>query len=314
MKCLVTGSSGFIGSALVKRLSSEGYKVRGLYHNKEPESKFDNVVYFKGDVADIDSLKPAIDGVEVVFHCAALVRDYGKRNKFLDVNFEGTKNLVMLSKKYGVKRFIFLSHLDYENVNNFGYYSESKKLAEKYLIEENRYENFPVIIIQPGNVYGPGRAVWVLFPLKAIKRHRIALIDKGNGIFLHTYIDNLVDALLKSLKAEEAIGRIIQITDGDNDTRWGDYLNSLAKLAGESSINKNLSKKNAFFIARIMIFLNKVFGIKPILSPTAVNILSNQKKVSIKMANEILNYNPVIHYKEGMMRVEDWLREEGYIN
>ncbi len=314
MKCLVTGSSGFIGSALIQRLSSEGYKVRGLYHNKKPESKFDNVVYFKGDVADIDSLKPAIDGVEVVFHCAALVRDYGKRNKFLDVNFEGTKNLVNLSKKYGVTRFIFLSHLDYENVNNFGYYSESKKLAEKYLIEENQHEKFPSIIIQPGNVYGPGRAVWVLFPLKAIKRHRIALIDKGNGIFLHTYIDNLVDALLKSIEAEEAIGKIIQITDGDNATRWGDYLNSLAELAGESNIKKNLSKKNALFIARIMNFLNKIFGIKPILSPTAVNILSNQTKVSIKMANEILNYNPVINYKEGMVRVEDWLRGEGYIN
>ena len=63
-----------------------------------------------------------------------------------------------------------------------------------------------------------------------------------------------------------------------------------------------------------MNFLNKIFGIKPILSPTAVNILSNQTKVSIKMANEILNYNPVINYKEGMVRVEDWLRGEGYIN
>ena len=314
MKCLVTGSSGFIGSALIKRLSSEDYEVRGLYHNKKPESKLDNVVYFKGDITDIHSLKKAVDGVDIVFHCAAKLSDYGGRKEFLKVNYEGTKNLVNLSKKYDIQRFIFLSHFDYDDVKKIGYYSESKKLAEKYLIEQNMNENFPSIIIQPGNVYGPGRAAWVLFPLKAIKRHRIALIDKGKGIFLHTYIDNLVDALLKSMEAKEAIGKIIQITDGDNDTSWGDYLNSLAKLAGESNIKMNLSIRGALIIAKIMNYFNKIFGFKPILSPTAVYILANKKKIEIKAANEILNYHPTINYKEGMVQVENWLREEGYIN
>ena len=314
MRILVTGSTGFIGNALINRLSSENYDVIGLYHSIKPLTKFDNVEYFKGDITNIDSLKKVVEDVDVVFHCAAKLSDYGKRKDFLKVNLEGTKNLVKLSQHYNVKRFIFLSHFDYENVEKIGYYSESKKLAEKYLIEKNKKENFPCIIIQPGNVYGPGRAVWVLFPLKAIRNNRIALVDNGNGIFLHTYIDNLVDALIKTINAKNAIGNIIQVTDGDNDTSWGEYLNSLAKLAGKQEIKRNISKKNALFIARIFELLNKIFGIKPIFSPTTVYLLSNKKKVSIITAIEILNYDPAVNYKEGMMRIENWLRKKGYIN
>ena len=113
---------------------------------------------------------------------------------------------------------------------------------------------------------------------------------------------------------EKTIGKIIEITDGDNNTSWGDYLNSLARMAGESKIKRNISKRNALFISKIMVSLNKILGVKIVLSPTAVNIFSNKKKVSIMMAKNILNYKPIINYKDGMIRVENWLREEGYIN
>jgi len=313
MKCLVTGSSGFIGSALIRRLSSEGYEVRGLYHNYEPMENFDNVVYFKGDVTDIDSLKPVIEGVDIVFHCAAIVRDYGKKKKFYEINVDGTKNLVNLSKKYNIKRFIFLSHLDYENVDKIGYYSDSKKLAERYLIDQNINHKFPCVIIQPGNVYGPGRAVWVLSPLKAIKNNKIALINHGNGIFLHTYIDNLIDALIKSIKSKKAVGQIIPITDGDNDTKFRDYLDLLSKMAGKTVIKRNFSLNTGLFIAKIMLFLNKLFGITPMFTPTVVYLMANRKKVFLDKAQNILGYYPVIDFIDGMRRVEDWLKKEGYI-
>lgn len=313
MKCLVTGAAGFIGSSLIKRLSSEGYEVCGLYHKREPIFKSDNVEYFKGDIADIGSLKPAFVGVDFVFHCAAIVRDYGRWEKFYKVNILGTKNLVELSKKFGIKRFIFMGHLDYDPNHKIGYYSESKKIAEQYLFNQFKENGFPCIIIKPGNVFGPGRAVWVLYPLKAIHNNRIALIDKGNGIFLHTYIDNLIDALLKTIKSKNAIGKIIEITDGDNDTTWGDYLNTLSNLIVESDIKRNFSKNYILMISKFFHFLNLIFGIRPIISTTAVYIFSNTMKISINNAEKILDYTPNINYKEGMKRIEKWLREESYI-
>jgi nucleoside-diphosphate-sugar epimerase len=314
MKVLVTGASGFIGNALINRLNSEGYTVRGLIHNNLIDKKLKNVSSYYGDITDIESLKSAVDGVDVIFHCAAYMKDFGNRKKFYKINFEGTKNLVLLSKKFGINKFIYISHMDYENVNNFGFYSESKKLAEKYLLDQYKDEKFPCIIIQPGNVYGPGKAVWVLYPLNAIKKNLIALIDDGEGIFLHTYIDNLIDALLKSMKTDMAIGKIIKITDGDNNTRWGDYLNSLAEMIGNQKINRNIAKKKALFIAKINSYFSRIFNTRLIISPTAVHIMSNKKKVSIYKAKEILDYYPRVNYNDGMKNVKKWLMDEGYIS
>jgi len=203
--------------------------------------------------------------------------------------------------------------LDYENVDEIGYYSWSKKLAERYLIGQHTIFKFPCVIIQPGNVYGPGRAVWVLSPLKAIKNNKIALIDHGSGIFLHTYIDNLIDALIKSIKSEKAVGQIIPISDGDNDTKFRDYLDLLSKMVGKTAVKRNFSKNTGLFIAKIMLFLNRIFGVKPMFTPTVVYLMTNRKKVFLDKAKNILGYNPSIDYIDGMKKVEYWLKKEGYI-
>jgi nucleoside-diphosphate-sugar epimerase len=313
MKCLITGASGFIGNALMIRLHSEQYNLRGLIHKNLPDKKLENVSYYYGDITDIESIRSAVKGVDVIFHCAAHMKDFGSKKKFYNINFEGTKNLVLLSREFGIKKFIYVSHMDYENVHKMGFYSDSKKLAEEYLIDQYKREKFPCVIIQPGNVYGPGKAVWVLFLLNAINKNRIALIDNGDGIFLHTYIDNLIDALLKSMKSDKAVGEIIQITDGDNDTRWRDYLNSLSEMIGKQKINRNISKKRALIISKTNNYFSRIFNTRIIISSTAVHIMTNKKKVSINKAKEILNYNPQVNYKKGMKNIKKWLMEEGYI-
>lgn len=314
MKCLVTGAAGFIGSALIKRLTNEDYEVRGLVHLEQPIHPIKNVEYIQGDIADKESIRSAVEGSNVVFHCAALVRSFGRKKKFYEVNYEGTKNLVILCEEYDVGRFVFLSHMDYECGKNAGYYSKTKKLAEQYLIEQHKEKGFPAIIIRPGNVYGPGATIWVLWLLEAIKKNRIALIDGGKGIFLHTYIDNLLDALILSMKEPKAVGKAIDITDGINDTCWGEYINSLARLAGKSPIKRNFSKNTALLLSNFMILLHNVFRIKPLVTPTAVHIFTNSNKVSIKSAKEILNYEPAVGIEEGMRQVENWIRSEGYID
>ena len=115
MKCLVTGASGYIGNALVKRLVEEGYIVVGLIHNKKPEYPKKNVKYFFGDVTDIDSLKNLEGNFDIVFHCAAYVKDYGSRRWYYKVNYEGTKNIVAILNKNKIKKFIYLGHINYES-------------------------------------------------------------------------------------------------------------------------------------------------------------------------------------------------------
>jgi nucleoside-diphosphate-sugar epimerase len=313
MKCLVTGAAGFIGSSLVRRLVSEGHDVRGIIHHTQPTYFDKRVEYSSGDITDTAFLKPVMDQIDVVFHCAAVVKDYGPKDVFNRINVEGTKNLIAASEASSVKKFIFLSHIKYESGKNTGYYHETKAIAEQSLMEKFTHDQFPVVIIRPGNVYGPGATTWVMRPLQAIQKNRIALIDKGTGIFLHTYIENLLDALVVALREPRAVGEIIDITDGDNTTTWGDYLNALAKMAGKLPVKKNMSKRTALAVSKLMMVGYTLFKIEPWVTPVAVEIFTNQNKVSIEKAKTLLRYEPLVDFTNGLEHVERWLKAKGYI-
>ncbi len=313
MKCFITGATGFIGGSLLKRLIDEGYEVRGLIHEKKPATFEEKAEYVYGDIRNINAIRSYLNDIDFVFHCAALVKDYGSRKNFYDINVEGTKNLVTISKECAIKRFIFLSHINYEEDKNISDYRETKLIAEEILKREFRNNGFPMIILRPGNVIGPGATTWVLRPLEAIKKNRIALINHGKGIFHHTYIDNLLDAIIASLEIKDAVGKSFNITDGDHNVTWEKYFNDLAKIAGSRQIERNLSKKNALLIGKIMILAHKIFKIKPWITPYAVNILTNEYKVSIDTAKDVLGYEPKIDYYEGIKNIKKWLKTEKYI-
>jgi nucleoside-diphosphate-sugar epimerase len=312
MKCLVIGATGYIGSALVNRLVDEGYQVRGLIHHQKPTYTHENVCYVKGDISDKASIINMVKDIDVVFHCAGIVNEYSRKHEYYKVHVTGIKNLVEACKQSQCRKFIFLGHIPYEFNQIKHPYQKTKILAESYLLSEFKTHNFPVCIIRPGNVYGPNATTWVLRPLKAIQKNRISLINHGLGIFLHTYIDNLIDALLLTLHGSSCIGEIIDITDGDNTVTWGKYLNDLSMMIGKKTISRNISKPLALFIGRIMMGFHVLFGVVPMVSPYAVEIFSNTTCVSIEKASRVLGYAPRIDYSEGMKCIQRWVQDEGF--
>ena len=311
MRCLVTGAAGFIGNALVQRLTNEGHSVRALIHQKTPETLDCQVRYIAADLTDPSSLPAATKDIDVVFHCAAMVKEYGSKQDFLKVNVDGTKNLVEACSP-DLKRFVFLSHLHSDTGRKYGWYSYSKGLAEHYLIQRFHATGFPVVIIRPGNVIGPGEAVWVLKPLRAIQHNHIALIDKGSGIFHHTYIDNLLDALIITMQTQSCVGETIEITDGDNTTTWGDYLNAIAHIAGKPTITKKMPKSTALTLSYLMKG-SSLFGGEPLLTPSIVHFFTTKRTVSLQKAEHILGYKPKITYDEALKRIQTWLKTQRYV-
>jgi nucleoside-diphosphate-sugar epimerase len=130
---------------------------------------------------------------------------------------------------------------------------------------------------------------------------------------LHTYIDNLLDALQSTLTVPGLEGEVIEITDGDNTTTWKTYLNDLAALAGKPPITRNIPKTTAYIISQFMMIRYFLLHTDPLLTPTAVRIFTNKKEVSIEKATTLLGYTPVIDYAEGMRRTALWLKTEQYI-
>jgi nucleoside-diphosphate-sugar epimerase len=312
MNCLVTGASGFIGSALVKRLIQDGHHVRAVLHTTPPRQRDPQVEYVNADLTEPASLSGLIYDIDIVFHCAALVKDFGSKKEIMNVNLKGTQHLVETCSTK-IQRFIFLSHLHSTSTKKIKGYSYSKALAEHLLLEKHRTEQFPIVIIRPGNVYGPGATTWCLRPLQAIQQDRIALIDKGNGLFLHIYIDNLIDGLLSTMNASSIDGEVIEITDGDNNTTWKTYLNDLAAIAGKPPITQTMTKTTAHLISTYMMMRYFLLNKTPLLTPTAVHIFTSRRTVSIEKATKLLSYSPSVDYTEGMKRMTLWLKTEHYI-
>lgn len=311
MKCVVTGSSGYIGGFLVARLISLGHEVVGL-DCVSSKSPVQGAEYVQKDISCSDGLSEVLHDAEWVFHCAAIVKDFGSKDQFFSINVEGTKNVAGACGP-SLRRFVFLGHIPYEKKRKGNLYRETKDLALEWLLDRCRSDGFPLVVLRPGNVFGPGKSMWVLRPFSSIKNGRITLIDGGRGIFLHTFVENLVDALLLAASVEGVEGEVFDITDGDNQTSWGKYINDLASLLGKS-VSLSMPAFVARGVGRLSVWLAKFSGKEPVVSPTAVEIFANKQKISIAHASKVLGYSPQVSYDEAFEKISLSLEKMGLLN
>ncbi|WP_413289626.1 SDR family oxidoreductase [Bdellovibrio sp. HCB337] len=178
MKVLVTGANGFLGSWLTRALLKQGHEVYALVRAQSDLSELEGVScnYVYGDITDLDSLYKSFTDIDTVFHTAGLIA-YKKsdRAKMEKVNVFGTENVVdaCLTKK--VRRLVYISSvvavgagfspdqvLNEEspyNVKhlNLGYF-ETKRAAEKLVMEACQKKNLNCVILNPSTIYGAGDA------------------------------------------------------------------------------------------------------------------------------------------------------------
>jgi len=165
---LVSGSSGFIGRRLTSTLRSDALPYRGMV--RKPGT---NTSAFVTDLADEYALAQACAGVDCVFHCAGYAHAFASRSgddsaKHREVNFEGTRHLVDVAGRAGVRRFIFLSSVKAmaepgENCVDEDFpgspetaYGQSKLAAEQSVLEAGRCYGMHVVNLRLAMVYGSG--------------------------------------------------------------------------------------------------------------------------------------------------------------
>lgn len=172
---LVTGGTGFLGSYLLRSLVQAGKPVRALYRRHIPEQVADikdRVEWVQGDVLDTGALEDAMQGVEQIYHCAAVVSfQPDKRAQMLQVNVEGTANVVNLALEYGIKKIVHVSSVaalgrakqqadineeaQWEDSRNNSYYAISKHLSEME-IWRGIAEGLDAVIVNPSIILGSG--------------------------------------------------------------------------------------------------------------------------------------------------------------
>lgn len=172
---LVTGASGFVGSHLVKYLSEKGNTVRALYNNTLPDTQqqqLPNVTWQKCDLLDVFDVEEAMQGVSLVYHCAAIV-SFNKEDKkqLLHFNVESTINIVNEALEQDVTKMVYMSSIaslgrskegvpiteeeQWEESKYNSVYAESKHLAELE-VWRGQGEGMKAVVVNPGIIIGEG--------------------------------------------------------------------------------------------------------------------------------------------------------------
>jgi nucleoside-diphosphate-sugar epimerase len=328
---LVTGATGFIGHRLVERLTQEdGVKIRALARSKEKGEKFVKelspfpVEIVLGDLSNLESLKKAASGCQIIFHCAAWASDRGTREDFFIANVTGTKNIVEAAKSAKCEKFIHVSSISVYGFNpkngtdetfpydpTSGLYSETKVESEKVVKNAMEKEKFPAVIIRPGSVYGPRSGAWTVRPVKAIKDGKMFLIAGGTGTCNYVYIDNLIDAMLMATKDDKVLGQDFIVTDG-RSAEWNEFFGYYGKMFGINKL-KSLPLPIAYLAALVMEISEKITGKKAPITRVAIGFLTRRATYNIHKAKSVLGYEPKINLAEGMKLTEEWLRKENLL-
>jgi len=324
---LVTGASGFIGGRLAERLATEeGLRVRAMVRNAKRAERLRNLPLeiVKADLLDLPSLREAVDGCDLVFHCAAVVRETGDRNEFFRINVKGTENILKVSSDTGVKKFIHFSSVavygmnppdrtdettPYQPCGNL--YCDTKIAAEKAVWAAHQEARLPVVLIRPANVYGPNSNPWTIRPIKLVNSGQMMLVNGGTGICNYVYIDNLLDATLAATKRDESVGQVYLISDGIA-VMWKEFFGYYAQMVGKPKL-RSVPEWLAKTIALSMEITSKFTGKPPKTTREAVSFLTRQARFGIEKARRELAYQPRFSLEEGMKLTEQWLREAGYL-
>jgi len=325
MKILVTGATGFIGGALVRRLLSEGSDVRVQIRNLKSanELKEAGAEIFEGDITDPSVCSRAVNGVDVVFHCAGVLGGWGKPEKlFWDVNYQGTKNMLEAARDAKVKRFIHFSTCgifgplkkdetpaDERSYNPTNIYEKTKAEAEKLALGYAK-NGLPLVVVRPEFVYGPGDMHLLPF-FRSVKRRSFLFFDKGTALVHPTYIDDLVDGVMLAAENKEALGKAFNLA-GEKPVTIKEFVDSMSDAIDVPRIGFSVPA-TAGTVAATIFDCTIGLVVQPPLTRAQVGFLSNSHASSIKASKEVLGYSPKIGIEEGIRRTVGWYRENGLL-
>lgn len=219
MHALVTGGGGFLGRYIVEGLLARGDRVRSYGRGAYPELEAAGVEVIRGDLRDTDALAAACEGIECVFHAAALPGISLNRDAYESVNRTGTEQLLSAAWRSGVARFVYTSSpsvvfsghdqcgVDESAPYDFGwmeanraYYSHTKAAAEQVVLAAN-CDEFRTCALRPHLIWGPRDTHLIPRLLARARSGRLRRIGPGTNLVDMTYIENAAAAHLQAADA-----------------------------------------------------------------------------------------------------------------
>ncbi|MEX2144247.1 MAG: NAD(P)H-binding protein [Anaerolineales bacterium] len=206
---LVTGGPGFIGQRLIRRLVDEGHSIRTLIRPSARTPRLPQGVAVQAAIAslnDVRGVRAALMGVDTIFHLAGV--DWADAHvNFRASETEGTRNLLEAAQDAGVKRLVYLSHLDADRASAFPAL-KAKGIAEEFI----RQSPLDYTILRSSLVFGPGDHFTTgLAKLMAFVPRVFPLPADGETRLQPFWVEDLVSCLAWCLEDSETVGQTIQV-------------------------------------------------------------------------------------------------------
>ncbi len=311
-KTLVTGGAGFIGSHIANELIGQGAKVVIIDDlstgNRENLAEINgDFEFIEGDINDTSAVKQALDGVEIVFHEAALpsvprsVADPAETHR---VCVDGTFELLVQSRNSSVRRFVYaasssaygdqpiLPKVETMRPDPLSPYAVAKLTCELYCRSFNNVYGLETVSLRYFNVFGPRQdpssaysGVISRFIDSLMKDATPVIYGDGEQSRDFTYIANVVAANIGAAQSTTAIGQTINVANGDRIT-----LNRLLEVL------KDITKRPAVSAEYL-----------PARSGDLIDSQADNSR-----AIEMLEYREIVGLEEGLRRTIDWWKESRF--
>ncbi len=324
---LVTGASGFLGSAIVRMLIDRGDKVHAIYRQKNPKIEKMVSKIFLGDIGNIDLVKQAAQGCDAVIHTAAKAGMWGKYKDYYHSNVQGTENIVQACLQSGIPKLVYTSSpsvaygiegteggdesLPYPSRYD-SFYSATKAQAERLVLASNS-SAMATCALRPHLIWGPEDNHLVPRIIAKAKQGRLRIVGNGKNLIDSIYVDNAAYAHLLALDrlvyGKAPSGKVYFLSQ-DKPVPAKELINQILHAAGISPIQKHIPARVAFLAGLFCETAYSLFSIsaEPPMTRFLAHQLSTPHWFNIQAAKNDLGYSPIISIEEGLNRLEAWFK------
>jgi dihydroflavonol-4-reductase len=325
---LVTGATGFVGSAVLRALAARGAKVRALARPTSPRLNLEGAAceVVVGDMTDAASMAKALEGVRFLFHVAADYRLWARDpSQLRRANVEGTRTVMEAALAAGVERVVYTSSvatLEAPDTATFvdetaalpdgggvGAYKQSKVAAERLVERMAAERGLQVVIVNPSTPIGPrdikptptGRMV-----LEAAQGKIPAFVDTGLNL---VHVDDVAEGHLLALEKGRVGERYIL---GGKDLSLREMLADIAALTGRKAPTLALARGPLYPLAFVAEGLAQITGKAPMLTRDALDMAAHHMFFTSAKAERELGYKARPH-GEALADALAWFRQAGYL-